>query len=145
MSFTDDQVGIETYDGSIQLLFPHPPVILDRFTESGVDRDQAISIKGTVTSVQWLSDQPKRELRLLVKTMTAAQMATLETLKGTTGLFYVKIAAGVATKILCDFQDDGEQEGDSMVAPHAETKGDGSAIDDIFKVYETEIALVRIE
>jgi hypothetical protein len=145
MSFTTAQTGIETYDGVTQLLFPHPPVILERFAEGKVARAHAVTITGKNISVQWAGVQDKLSLRIKVRTLTAANMATLEAIRDAVGLVYVKLAAGVATTYLCALMNDEDQKWVPMVADHPETKTDGSAVDTVFLVYETEIALLRME
>lgn len=145
MSFTINQTGIENFAESIQLIFPHPPIIEERFTDSKVDHLVEWSIKKTAVTVQYEGSQDLQWLRLFVRRMTAAQMATLAELRDETGLMNVKLAAGSATTILCAFGPEDEQEWTPMINDHPETTEDGSAIPTLLKVYEAHVALVRMD
>jgi hypothetical protein len=82
---------------------------------------------------------------MFVRTLTATQMATLVTLRDTSGLFNVKPKPGDATTYLCTFAPDEAQDWRPMVADHPEAQADGSAITDILKVYEAHIVMVLME
>jgi hypothetical protein len=84
-------------------------------------------------------------LKLFVRTLTAAQMTTLTTLRDTGGLMTAKIEAGVATTYLCVFAPDDQQDWIPMIADHPESTETGTAIPDVLKVYEAHIALILME
>jgi len=145
MSFTDLQTGIETYDEVTQLIFPHPPIIEERFAESTVATVSAWSLSNTACVVQYNGVQARRMLRLFVRTLTDTQMATLETIRDAGGLVNVKIAADTDATILCAFAEEDEQEWVPMIADHPQTDASGNAIPAVLRIYEAHIALVRME
>lgn len=145
MSFTTLQTGIETYDAATKLIFPHPPIVEERFGESSVSTVVSWSIANTPCVVQYGGTQSRRLLKLFVRTMSATQMATLQTLRDTGGLMYAKITPGTTTTILCVFAPDDEQTWEPMIADHPEADAAGDDIPDIIKVYEAHIVLVRME
>jgi hypothetical protein len=145
MSFTDDQVGIETYDGSTQLLFPHPPIIEERWEEGSLGTSVKYSLLNTPCVVQYDTDQDKRMLRLFVRRLNGTQMATLQTLRTTKGLMYAKLEVGTSTTILCAFAPDSDQEWVPMIAEHPETDEAGDPVPAVLRVYEAHIVLVRME
>jgi hypothetical protein len=148
MSFGIDDTGIEDIAETTQIIFPHPPIISDRFIEDGLSKTHAISVRGTVQVVQWPFDQDDRLLKLFVRQLTEANMNTLMTLRNMVGLMNVKIKAGVSDTILCAFASEAMQtRWKSMTASdgHPESKADGSAIPAVFKIYEAFITLTRME
>lgn len=148
MSFGNNDTGIEDLAEVTQIVFPHPPIIANRFEEDGLSKTHRVSVRGTVQMVQWPYDQEDRVLKLFVRTLTEANMVTLKTLRNTIGLMTVKTAAGTADTILCAFASEEMQvRWKSMTADngHPETKADGSAIPSVFKVYEALITLLRME
>jgi len=145
MSFDDDEVGIETYDGVTQLLFPHPPIIEQRWEEGKLGTSVRYSIMNTPCVVQYQTDQDKRLLRLFVRRLSATQMATLQTLRETLGLMYAKLVVGTSTTILCAFAPDSEQDWKPMIKDHPETDEAGDDIPALLRIYEAHITLVRME
>jgi hypothetical protein len=145
MSFTSTQTGIENYAGTAQLLFPHPPIVEERFAESSVATVVAWSIPNTACLVQYQGAQTRKFLKLLVRTLTAADMTTLTQLRDAGGLMYAKITPGTSTTILCAFAPDEDQEWEPMVADHPEKTATGTDIPALLKVYEAHIVLVRME
>lgn len=141
MSFEDDEVGIENYAGTVQLLFPHAPIIESRWMQSKVSKVVETSFANTPITVQWDGDQSKTLLHLFVRRMTAAQITILQQLRDMTGLMYVKIQPDTSAVILCAFGPDGDQSWQSMIAEHP----DGTDIPSVFKVYEAHITLIRME
>lgn len=145
MSFTDDEVGLETYDGVTQLLFPHPPIIEQRWEEGKLATSVRYSIVNTPCVVQYGADQDKRMLRLFVRGLSDTQMATLQTLRDTVGLMWAKLEVGTSTIILCAFGNEADQDWQPMVADHPETDDSGDPVPAIFRIYEAHIVLVRME
>jgi len=145
MSFEDDEVGIETYDGVTQLLFPHPPIVEERWEEGSLGTSVRYSLVNTPCVVQYGTDQAKRMLRLFVRRLNGTQMATLQALRNTLGLMYAKLEVGTSTTILCAFAPDDEQDWVPMVADHPETDEAGDDVPAVFRVYEAHIVLVRME
>lgn len=145
MSFGSTETGIETYGGGTKLVFPHPPIIEERFADSAVGTVTAWSLSNTACVVQYHGLQARRMLRLFVRALTAAQMATLQTIRDAGGLVYVKLAATGSTTLLCAFAEESEQEWEPMIADHPETNAAGSDIPALLKVYEAHIVLARME
>jgi hypothetical protein len=141
MSFTNSQVGIEDYNETTQLLFPHPPIIEERWAESRTAKAVEISFANSPITVQWASGQSSTLIHLFVRRLTAGQIATLQILRNMTGLMRVKIQADDSQTILCAFGPDDKQAWNSMVAEHP----DGSIVPSVFKVYEAHITLIRME
>lgn len=145
MSFTSLQTGIETYDEITKLIFPHPPIIEERFAESTIGTVAAWSLSNTACVVQYNGTQARRMLRLFVRRLSAAEMATLVTLRDAGGLVRAKITPGTSTTILCAFAEEDEQDWVPMIADHPEKDATGSDIPALLKVYEAHIALIRME
>jgi|OpeIllAssembly_1097287.scaffolds.fasta_scaffold00063_6 hypothetical protein len=145
MSFTSLQTGIENYAGGTKLLFPHPPIIEERFAESSISTVTAWSLSNTACVVQYNSTQARRYLKLFVRALSASEMATLTTLRDMGGLMYAKITPGTSTTILCCFGTDDEHEIEAMIADHPEKTAAGNDIPALLKVYDAHIVLVRME
>lgn len=146
MSFTINQTGIEDYlTETTQIIFPHPPIVESRWAEGTPGTVVRWSVSNTPCVVQYQGEQDRRVLRLFVRTLTAAQIDTLRQLRDDGGLLNVKITPGSATTILCMFAEDTDQDWHPMIAEHPDAKGDASAIDGIFLIYEAHIVLARME
>ena len=145
MSFGINDTGIETYDEVTQLLFPHPPIIENRFMESGNDRVAHVTLAKTAVVTVFSPYQAKVWLDLFVRRLTETNMVTLGSLRDDGGLVRVKTTPGSAATVLCMFRPDEDQDWAEMIAPHPEAQDDGSAIPALLKVYEAHIALARME
>ena len=143
MAFNILETGIER--GGTQVLFDDPPIILSRHEEGGPDRVHEVSIPGTPIGVEFTRSQDQAFLMIRVRLMTAAQIATLETLMGASGPVEVKLTPGSATTITCLFASRGEDDfflfNDAI--PNATPAG--GAIPALLTQYRLDLKLIRLE
>lgn len=142
MAFLIGDVGIER--GATQLLFSHPPIIEMRHAESGQDTIYEVAVPGNPVGVQYASAQAKIFLRIRIEQVTPAQVATLETLRGASGLVEVKLTPGVATTLTCLFGPDDQQSIEAYTGDYPESDKVGGALPDLMKTYKVKLALLRM-
>jgi hypothetical protein len=143
MAFTDAQVGIER--GATQVLFATPPIIEDRHNEGGPTRAYELAITNNPCVVDYSVNQDKAFLKIRMEQLTAAQVATIETLLGATGPVIVKLKPGVSTTITCAFGPRGMHDFSLYNGPIPESDKTGAALTPVLTAYKVTLFLLRLE
>lgn len=143
MAFNINETGIE--QGATQVLFDDPPIILDRHEEGGPDRVFEVAIPGNPIGVEYTRDQAKTFERIRVRLMTAAQVATLETLIDGGGVMVVKLTPGSATTIQCLFGPRDEMDFHLYNEPIPNATPAGGTIPALLTQYRVDLLLLRLE
>jgi len=143
MSFTINQTGIER--DATQLLFPDPPILLERHEEDAADAVYEVSLPGNPIVVQYVRDQPKSFLKIRLRLLDAAEVATLVTLMEGSGPVTVKLTPGDAAEFLAMFGPRDDQDLMPYNDDFATGKPDGSAVDTVFTQYRADLFLLRLE
>ena len=142
MAFTINQTGFER--GATQLLFPDPPILLDRHAEEAQDSAYAVSLTGKPITTQYVRTQSKSFLRLRLRVLEGAAVTTQTTLMEGEGPVTVKLTPGSATTILCMFGPRADQKLMPYNNDYATGKSDGTAVDPILTQYHAELFLLRL-
>lgn len=143
MAFGINETGIER--GATQLLFPDPPIIIDRHEEDAPDAAYDVAIPGNPIVVEYARQQDKTFLRIKVRYLTAAHIATLQTLWSGSGPVTVKLTAGSSTTSSAMFGPRKDQRLTPFNGDYATSKPDGTSVDPIFEQYWAELLLLRLE
>lgn len=133
------------YRGATELVFPDPPIILTRHLEGGPDRVYDLTLPGIPVGVEYTRTQDQAFIRLRLRLLTAAQVATLETLMGGSGTVEVKLTPGTTTEITCVFGPRSEQEFFLYNEPVPDAQSDGTALDPLLTQYRVDLFLIRME
>ena len=143
MAFLIGDVGIER--GVTQVLFDHPPIIVERHGESGQDTIFEVAVPGNPVAVQYVPAQSKILLRLRWEQVTDAQLAVLETLRAASGVVVVKLKPSLATTITCVFGPDSEQSITQYTGDRPESDKVGGALPALMKTSKVELTFLRME
>ena len=143
MAFTINQTGIER--GATKLVFPDPPIMVQRHEEDAPDAAYDVSIAGNPVVVEYARDQQKTFMRLKVRYLGASEISTLQTLWSGSGPVTVKLTAGSATTSQAMFGPRKDQKLNLFSGDYATSKPDGTAVDSIFEQYWAELLLLRLE
>jgi len=142
VAFLLSEVGIER--GATKLLLDAPPIIEERHMEGGPSRGYELSIDNTPVVVDYAISQDKAYLRIRMEQLTAAQVATIESLMASTGLVTVKLKPGVATTIVCAFGPRSEQSFEPYNGPYPESNKTGGILTPILTAYRVKLMLLRM-
>lgn len=143
MAFAIGEVGIER--GATQVLFLAPPIIEDRHVEGGPTRAFELAITNNPCVVDYSVNQDKAFLKIRMEQLTAAQVATIETLIGATGPVVVKLKPGVATTITCAFGPRDLHIFQPYNGPYPESNKIGGVLTPILTTYKVTLFLLRLE
>ena len=142
MAFTEAQVGIER--SATQVLFDAPPIIEDRDREGGPTTAYELAITNNPCVVDYSVSQDKAFLKIRMEQLTAAQVATINTLMGATGPIVVKLEAGTSATLTCAF---GPRHMHKFVlynGPIPESDKAGDPLTPILTAYKVTLFLLRL-
>ena len=142
MAFALGEVGIER--GATQVLFDAPPIIEDRHKEGGPTRVYEIAITNNPCVVEYATSQDKSKLKIHMEQLTAAQVATLETLIGDAGVVTVKLKPGDATTLTCGFGPRSEHDFKPYNGPFPESDKVGGTLTPVLTAYKVTLSLLRL-
>jgi hypothetical protein len=142
MAFLLSEVGIER--GATKVTFNAPPIIEERHREGGPSRVYELSINNNPVVVDYALAQDKAYLRIRMEQLTAAQVATIESLMASSGLVTVKLKPGVSTTIVCAFGPRSEQSFEPYNGPYPESDKSGAALTPILTAYRVTLMLLRM-
>ena len=142
MAFELAEVGIER--DTTQVLFDAPPIIEDRHLEGGPSRSYELAITNNPCVVEYAVSQDKAKLKIRMEQLTAAQVATIETLLGASGVVTVKLKPGVATTITCGFGPRSEHKFQPYNGPFPESDKTGAALTPVLTAYKVTLSLLRV-
>ena len=142
MAFELAEVGIER--DTTQVLFDAPPIIEDRHKEGGPSRSYELAITNNPCVVEYAVSQDKAKLKIRMEQLTAAQVATIETLIGASGIVTVKLKPGVATTITCGFGPRSEHIFQPYNGPFPESNKTGGALTPVLTAYKVTLSLLRV-
>jgi len=142
MAFAINETGFER--DAVQLLFDTAPIMLERHAEDAQDAAYAVAIGGEPVTTQFNRTQAKSFLRIRLRLIAGADLATLITLMEGAGPVTVKLTPGSATTILCMFGPRHEQIFMPYNEDYATGKTDGTAVDPIFIQYKCDLFLLRL-
>ena len=143
MAFALGEVGIER--DATQVLFDAPPIIEHRHREGGPTTAFELAITNTPCVVDFSVNQDKAFLEMRMEQLTAAQVATIETLMGATGPIVVKLKPGVATTIICAFGPRHLHNFKLYNGPIPESDKAGAALTPVLTAYKVTLFLLRLE
>jgi hypothetical protein len=141
MAFAIGEVGIER--GATQVLFDAPPIIEDRHLEGGPSRVYEIAITNNPCVVEYATNQNKAKLRIHMEQLTAAQVATIETLIAAAGVVIVKLKPGDATTLTCGFGPKAEHKFLPYNGPFPESDKVGGTLTPVLTAYKVILSLLR--
>jgi hypothetical protein len=143
MAFAIGEVGIER--GATQVLFDVPPIIEQRHREGGPTTAYELAITNNPCVVDYAVDQDKAFLEMRMEQLTAAQVATIETLMGTTGPIVVKLKPADATTITCAFGPRDMHKFQPYNGPFPESDKTGGTLTAVLTAYKVTLFLLRLE
>ncbi len=143
MAFALAEVGIER--DATQVLFDAPPIIEDRHKEGGPTTSFELAITNDPCVVDYAVDQDKAFLKIHMEQLTAAQIATIETLMGATGPIVVKLKPGVSTTIICAFGPRTMHKLEPYNGPYPESDKTGGTLTPVLTAYKATLFLLRLE
>lgn len=143
MAFALDEVGIER--GATQVLFDAPPIIENRHAEGGPSRAYEIAITNEPCVVEYVVSRDQAKLLIRMEQLTAAQVATIETLLWAGGLITVKLKPGDATTNTCAFGPRTEHRFEPYNGPYPESDKTGSALTSVLTTYRVTLSLLRLD
>lgn len=142
MAFSINQVGIS--GGAETLLLDAPPIIEERHREGGPSRVYELSLANTPVVVDYATSQDKAYLKIRMEQLTAAQVATIESLMAAGGFVTVKLKPGVATTIVCAFGPRSEQSFEPYNGPYPESNKTGGTLTPVLTAYRVTLMLLRM-
>lgn len=142
MAFGINDTGIER--GATQLLFPDPPILMDRHAEDAPDAAFEVAIPGNPVVVVYNRDQQRTFLHLRLRLLDAADITTLQALWAGSDPVTVKLTPGDATTILCMFGPRADQKLLPYNDDYATGQPDGSPVDPLLQQYHAELLLLRL-
>ena len=141
VAFELAEVGIER--GATQVLFDAPPIIEDRQAEGGPSRAYELAITNNPCVVEYATTQDKAKLKIRMEQLTAAQVATIETLLGAAGVVTVKLKPGDATTLTCGFGPRTEHKFQPYNGPFPESDKTGGTLTPVLTAYKVTLSLLR--
>jgi hypothetical protein len=142
MAFAIGEVGIER--NGTQVLFNAPPIIEERHAEGGPARAHELAITNNPCVVEYAVSQDKANLMIRMEQLTAAQVATIETLIGASGPVTVKLKVGDATTITCGFAHRSEHSLEPYNGPYPEGDKAGATLTPVLTTYKVTLSLLRL-
>lgn len=138
MSFAVGETGLER--GATKLVFDHAPKTVNRNAEAGPDRVVAVSLNRNPIVVEYAATEDPSRLVLRSELMTEAQVATLQTLRGSAGVVTVQLdPTGVDPTFYAVFGPDDEQTVEPILGAYPENAPDR------LKQWRAELTLYRME
>jgi hypothetical protein len=142
MAFAIGEVGIER--DTTQVLFDAPPIIEDRHAEGGPSRVYELAITNNPCVVEYATSQDKAKLKIRMEQLTAAQVATIETLLADAGVVTVKLKPGDATTLTCGFGPMAEHSFKPYNGPFPESDKIGGTLTPVLTAYKVTLSLLRL-
>jgi len=142
VAFAIGEVGIER--DATQVLFDAPPILESRHEEGGPSTAYELAITNNPCVVNYAVTQDQAKLRIRMEQLTAAQVATIETLFGTSGPVTVKLKVGNATTITCGLGPRSEQIFTPYNGPYPEGDKTGAVLTPVLTTYKVTLSLLRL-